>query len=207
MTLDAKTAFFDSIADKWDGWEDLPTLATKLAAGLDELAVGDSERVLDVGCGTGNLTRALLDRLSGSGSVIAADISSRMIEAARRKIEDPRVSWLTTDAGHLPIADAECDRVFCCAVWPHFDDREGVATELARVLRPGGSLHVWHLIAREKVNEIHAGASEAVSADVLPPANETATLLTAARFRVVTATESNGRYLVTAVKPERWSPS
>ena len=203
MNLEAKTAFFDSIADKWDGWEDLSRVASTLAAGFDELGVGAAERILDVGCGTGNLTRALLHRLSGSGSVIAVDISSRMIEVARRKIVDPRVSWLTADARHLPIGGGECDRVLCCSVWPHFDDRAGVAEELGRVLRPGGALHVWHLIPREEVNEIHAGAGEAVRADVLPPVEETAALLGAARFRVVTATEADGRYLVTAVKPDR----
>jgi len=206
MSLEAKTSFFDSIADKWDGWEDLAKVASKLAAGLDELGVGSAERVLDVGCGTGNLTRALLARLSGAGSVIAVDISPRMIETARRKIDDPRVSWLTNDARHLPIENGECDRVLCCAVWPHFDDRAGVAEELGRVLKPGGKLHVWHLIPREKVNEIHAGAGEAVRGDVLPPAEETAAVLRAAGFRIQTATESDGRYLVTATKPDRQPP-
>lgn len=202
MTENRRTAFFDSIADKWDGWEDLPTLERKLADGLEELGVCADERVVDVGCGTGNLTRALLRRLSPKGKVIAVDISPRMIEVAKRKVSDPRVSWHPTDARRLPIADAACGRVFCCSIWPHFDDRAAVAAELRRVLTPGGSLHVWHLIAREKINEIHAGAGEAVRGDVLPPAAETAELLAATGFRIVTASESDGRYIVTAVKPE-----
>ncbi len=202
MTPNDRTAFFDTIADKWDGWEDLPALERKLADGLEELGVRADEKVVDIGCGTGNLTRALLARLSSQGKVIAVDISPRMIELAQRKVSDPRVTWHRTDAQQLPVNDAACDRVFCCCVWPHFDDRAAVAAELRRVLAPGGSLHVWHLIARDKVNEIHAGAGEAVRGDVLPPATETAELLASAGFRIVTASESDGRYLVTAVKPE-----
>ena len=202
MTVNHRTDFFDTIADKWDGWEDLPALEKKLADGLGEFGVRADERVVDIGCGTGNLTRALLSRLSPKGKIVAVDISPRMIEVAKRKVSDPRVSWHPTDARRLPIDDAGCDRVFCYSVWPHFDDRAAVAAELGRVLTPGGLLHVWHLIPRERINEIHAGAGEAVRGDVLPPAEETAELLAAAGFRIVTASESDGRYLVTAVKPE-----
>ena len=201
MTSNPRAAFFDGIADKWDGWEDLAAMERKFATGLAELGVGADETVLDVGCGTGNLTRALLARLSSAGSVVAVDISPRMLEVARTKVSDPRVTWHAQDARRLPLGDASCDRVICYSVWPHFEDRTAVATELARVLKPGGSLHVWHLIPRQRVNEIHAGAGEAVREDVLAPADETAALLTAVGFRSVTATEAGATYLVTAVTP------
>jgi ubiquinone/menaquinone biosynthesis C-methylase UbiE len=201
MISNPRTAFFDGIADKWDGWEDLPLLAQKLAAGLDELGVGADESVIDVGCGTGNLTRALLTRLSDAGRVFAVDISQRMLEIARRKITDARVSWHAEDARRLPLADGACDRILCCSVWPHFEDHAIVAAELGRVLRAGGRLHVWHLISRERVNAIHAGAGDAVHGDVLAPAEETARLLATAGFRITTARESDSGYLVTALKP------
>ncbi len=202
MIPNPRTAFFDGIADQWDGWDDLAALERKLAASLEELGVGMDERVLDLGCGTGNLTRALLARLSPAGRVFAVDISPRMLEVARRKIADPRVTWHAADARRLPLGDAACDRILCCSVWPHLDDRAAVTAELGRVLAPGGALHVWHLIPRERVNAIHAGAGEAVRGDVLPPAEQTAAQLAGTGFRVVTASEAGDRYLVTAVKPE-----
>lgn len=203
MKANARAAFFDGIAEKWDGWEDLAALDRKLAAGLAEFGVGGDETVLDVGCGTGNLTRALLAKLSAAGRVVAVDISPRMIEVARRKVRDERVTWHVVDARCLPLADACCDRVICYSVWPHFDDRTTVATELCRVLRPGGCLHVWHLVPRERINQIHSSAGDPVHHDMLPPAEETAELLAGVGFQVTTAIETQEAYLVTAVKPAR----
>ena len=202
MTSNPRADFFDGLAERWDGWEDLATLEQRLAAGLDEFGVRADETILDVGCGTGNLTRALLVKLSPAGRVFAVDISPKMIEIARRKVPDARVSWHSEDARRLTLGEGSCDRVICYSVWPHFEDHPSVAAELRRVLKPSGSLHVWHLIPRQRVNEIHAGAGEAVCRDTLPPAEETAEVLAAAGFRIALTSESAGGYLVTAVKPE-----
>jgi ubiquinone/menaquinone biosynthesis C-methylase UbiE len=201
MTMNPRAAFFDAIAEKWDGWEDLAVLERRLAAGLEELGLGDEENVVDVGCGTGNLTRAVLAKLSPEGHVFAVDLSPRMIEVAKRKVSDPRASWHLGDARRLLLPAATCDRVICYSVWPHLEDRVVVAAELRRVLKPGGSLHVWHLASRQRINDIHAGAGEAVRHDLLPPAEETAGLLAAAGFRIAVARESASDYLVTAEKP------
>jgi demethylmenaquinone methyltransferase/2-methoxy-6-polyprenyl-1,4-benzoquinol methylase len=202
MGDDPKRAFFDGIAGSWDSWEDMEALDRRLADGLEELGVGPDETVLDVGCGTGNLTRALLARLSPAGRVVAMDISPGMLGVARRKVSDPRVAWLEADVGRLPLADASFDRAICFSVWPHIDDRAPAAAEIGRVLRPGGRLHVWHQIPRERVNEIHATAGDAVSGDVLPPAAETAELISRAGYRI-TGVDTAGRYLVSATWKER----
>jgi ubiquinone/menaquinone biosynthesis C-methylase UbiE len=200
MSSNPRVAFFDGIADKWDGWEDLPVLERRLAQGLEELGVEAAETVLDVGCGTGNLTRALLARLSAAGRVHAIDLSTRMIEVARAKIADARVTWHVADARHVPLAGATCDRILCYSVWPHFADRVAVAAELGRVLKPRGHLHIWHLAARQRINEIHASAGEAVRQDLLPPATDTAQLLAGAGLEVSTVIDAGDRYLVTAMK-------
>lgn len=200
MTANPKAAYFDGIADEWDSRDDQDAVGRKLEADLEELGVGADETVLDVGCGTGNLTRALLSRLSADGRVVAVDISARMVERAKDKVRDPRVTWHVADARSLPLADGSCDRIVCCAVWPHFDDREAIAAELGRILRDGGFLHVWHLVPRARVNEIHASAGEAVRRDVLPPALETARLLEATGFKVLHTVDTSDRYLVTATR-------
>jgi ubiquinone/menaquinone biosynthesis C-methylase UbiE len=203
MMADPRIAFFDGIAERWDGWEDLPALDAKLALGLVEMGICGSEKILDIGCGTGNLTRALLKGLSPLGQVTAVDISPAMIRVARRKLPyASRVNWYVADARRLPLPDDSMDRAFCCSVWPHFVEPVVVAAELGRVLRPGGHLHVWHLMGRDRVNEIHASAGEAVQHDILRPASETASLLRQAGFDITTCRDDQEQYLVTGV----WTP-
>jgi ubiquinone/menaquinone biosynthesis C-methylase UbiE len=202
MIDDAKAAYFDSIAGKWDGWEDLPSLAAKLGAGLEELGVSPDETILDVGCGTGNLILALLTRLSSAGRIAAVDIASRMIEEARRKIRDARVEWHIADVRRLPLQSGHFDRAFCFSVWPHIDDPDAAAEELCRVLKPGGYLHIWHLSSRHKITEVHASTDGPIHHDALQPAAMTADLLKQHGFLVTTVVDDSERYLVTAVRPE-----
>lgn len=196
----SKSVYFDGIAEAWDGWDDLEALARKFAAGLEAFGVASDETILDVGCGTGNLTKALLGRLGPRGRVVAVDISPRMVEVAKAKLRDERVTWHLADARSLPLPDAVFDRVMCYSVWPHFDDAAASAAELARVLRPSGSLHVWHLISRARVNEIHASAGPAVQRDVLAPAEQIASVLSTAGFEITEAMDCNTHYLVSACK-------
>lgn len=200
MTSGTRTDYFDGIAEQWDGWEDLDVVARKLAQGLEAFEVEPGETVLDVGCGTGNLVAALLARLSAAGRVVAVDISPRMIEVARSKIADERVTWRVADARCLPLADGSCNRAVCCSVWPHFENPRKVADELYRVLKPGGHLHVWHLSSRETVNGIHTGVGGAVGHDLLAPAEQTASVIRAAGYRVTAVVDDDRRYLVSAAK-------
>lgn len=199
--MNPRSAYFDAIADKWDGWDDLVLLAKRMAAGLASFGLRPHETVVDIGCGTGNLTTAILSALGGTGKVVAVDISPRMIEVARSKVRDARVTWHVGIAESLPVGDATVDRIVCFSVWPHLVDHQATLAEFARVLRPGGFLHIWHLISRQKVNEIHGSAGEAVRGDHLHPAVETAATLTTAGYRVHEAVEDADHYLVTASKP------
>ncbi len=203
MSHEDKASFFDGIAPKWDGWQELDELAVTLDAGLASFGMGERENVLDVGCGTGNLTRALLKRLASDGRVTAVDLSSEMIETAKQKISYSRVTWRVADALDLPAADRSFDRVICYSVWPHFEDHPAVLKELARALKPGGMLHIWHLSSRQVINDIHASAGPAVKNDVLLPVGETRALLEANGFHPVVADEDDTHYLISAVKPSR----
>ena len=200
MNCPDKVRFFSGLADRWDAQQDMDSLASDLSAGLAELGVGTAETVLDVGCGTGNLTRALLERLGRGGRVLALDLVPSMIAAAQRKNCDPRVGWTIADAQHLPLPKGSVDRVVCFSVWPHFDDDVACARELCRVLRVGGRLHVWHLTSRHRVNAIHSDADEAVCDDLLGPGDETAELLRGVGMAPVEVVDDDRRYLVTAVK-------
>ena len=195
-----KVRFFDGIAARWDGWIDHEQQDRQLAEGLTLMGLRADEVVLDLGCGTGSLTAVLLGKLGERGRVVAVDISPAMLAQARAKISDERVSWHVGDVCALPVEDASIDRVLCYSVWPHFDDYAAAIREIERVLRPGGQLHVWHLISRSHVNEVHAKADPAVAADVLLPASDTARLLGEHGMVARALRDDAEGYLVTAYK-------
>jgi ubiquinone/menaquinone biosynthesis C-methylase UbiE len=201
ITTNPRLEFFDSIAGQWDGWHDLEDLTRKLDAVLETLGIEPSATVLDLGCGTGNLTIALLNGTLGpTGRIVAVDISEKMLELARRKVTDTRVAWHCAAADQLPLEDGAIDHVICFSAWPHFHDPLEVVRELRRVLRGGGYLHILHLISRADVNRIHAVAHPSVHHDLLVPACDTADLLAKNRFGIVTMTDDDQCYMITACK-------
>lgn len=198
---DPRVPFFDKIAPAWDGWHDLPKVRKQLLDFLDRFGVLPDERVLDVGCGTGNLTLALLERLGPDGRVTAADIAPGMLAIAQGKTGDPRVSWLEASGESLPLPPQAFDRVVCFSVWPHLRDPVAALQEFKRVLRAGGTLHILHLISRAEVNRIHGAAADAsVRGDLLPPVEDVAALVAAAGFDLLETADTDRLYLLSARK-------
>jgi SAM-dependent methyltransferase len=101
---------------------------------LDAVAEVAPKRVLEVGCGTGDLTEQLAAELDGD--LVAVDQSDRMVELTRGRGIDARVA----DVQDLPFADGEFDCVFAAWMLYHVADVARAVAELARVLRPGGRL-------------------------------------------------------------------
>lgn len=96
-------------------------------------------RVLDLGAGTGKLTRTLLDQ---GHDVVAVDSSEGMLDVLRQAM--PAVTVHAAPAERLPLPDASFDAVTVAQAW-HWFDAPAVAAECARVLRPGGVLGIaWH---------------------------------------------------------------
>ncbi len=200
--MNDKIFFFNSLADQWDYGQKMGEVIHRLDQGLNRLGVGTDEYLADIGCGTGNLTTALLKLISPAGKVLAVDFSPAMIEKAKSKNFDSRVCWHCGAAESLPVDSGVLDRIICFAVWPHFDNPSNIACEFLRTLKPGGHLHIWHLISRDKVNHIHQEASPVVQSDSLAKAEETAAILTASGFEIELAVDNKDEYLVTGRKPE-----
>ena len=106
-----------------------------LAAGLIELAgVSAGDRVLDVGCGTGQLTMALA-RVVGAENVAAIDPSESVVEVSRSRV--PEGDIRVASAESLPFADGEFDGVLAQLVVNLTDDPPKAVREMSRVARPG----------------------------------------------------------------------
>ena len=95
-------------------------------------AVGEvtPARVLDVGCGTGEIAERIAKEIGAE--VVAADLSSRMVDLARDRGLDARLA----DVEQLPFADGEFDCAVAAWLLYHVPDRDRAIAELARVLRP-----------------------------------------------------------------------
>jgi SAM-dependent methyltransferase len=105
-------------------------------------AIGPSERVLDVGCGTGQTTRDAA-RVARAGSVLGVDLSSRMIKLARRIAEEQGVSNATfqqADAQIHPFPSESFDVTISRTGTMFFGDPTMAFTNIAQALRPGGRL-------------------------------------------------------------------
>ena len=106
---------------------------------LDRLDLHGDETVLDAGCGSGRVTRMLLERLP-HGKVIAVDASPEMVAKARRELgkdADVRAS----DLAELRLAPGEhVDAVFSNAVFHWLLDHDALFEALAGALRPNGRL-------------------------------------------------------------------
>jgi SAM-dependent methyltransferase len=132
---------FRASADAYDRF--VGRYGAQLASALIDFAgVEPGMRVLDVGCGTGALTAAFVERL-GSGCVHAAEPSEPFAKACGDRL--PGVEVVVADAESLPFADDMFDAVLSQLVVNFIDDAEAGVREMARVTRPGGMLGacVW----------------------------------------------------------------
>lgn len=132
---DEIAAVYDAFAKVWDQHVAATTLAH--VNHLIEERVKPSAVVLDAGAGTGERTMALLEQ-SQPGKLIALDASVAMLDVARSKIHDPRVSFVQGDVRHLPFADNTFDVVVCTWVIEIMEDARAVVQEFIRVIKPGG---------------------------------------------------------------------
>ncbi|WP_138471259.1 methyltransferase domain-containing protein [Poseidonocella sp. HB161398] len=100
----------------------------------------DGDNILDLGCGTGVVTRMVAKAVPAPGSLTAADHSPEMLAVARSLAEQAglQADWVEADAGSLPFGDGRFDIAFCQQALQFFPDRPAALRELHRVLRAGG---------------------------------------------------------------------
>ncbi len=124
-------------------------LSSSFSIGFDHLwrtktvelsGIQKGERVLDVCTGTGELAVLLSRKVGNSGSVTGVDFCEEMLDQARRKKRDryPNITYLLSDAKHLPFADNSFDTVTVSFGMRNIPDTGLALLEIKRVLKPGG---------------------------------------------------------------------
>jgi len=134
---------FDEQAAAYDRWYTTPlgelvdrVEKEALFAFLPEV---NGRRLLEAGCGTGNISLTLAHR---GARLVGLDSSDPMLARAQDKArrEGLAIAWIKGVASRLPFADESFDGVLCILALDFMADREGALKELVRVLRPGGFL-------------------------------------------------------------------
>jgi SAM-dependent methyltransferase len=131
-----------------------------------------ADRVLDLGCGIGNLLIALCERVSFSQPVIGVDVSPALIELGRKEVHragfDGRIELRVALATELPFEDQSFDVVFTSHVIKHLDDGAlaRAFAEVHRLLRPQGRFLLWEF----KKSPLSAPLFISARASGLPPA-------------------------------------
>jgi SAM-dependent methyltransferase len=123
----------------------VPVIATPVSKDLliaADLRIG--ERVLDVACGTGVISRLAAERVGATGSVIGIDVAADMIDVAKSvpAPEGAAIKWRVADAASIPLPDGSVDVVLCQMGLMFMENRAAAIGEMRRLLASPGRLAI-----------------------------------------------------------------
>ena len=124
-----------------------PAFKRMLHEYLEAMAIDQAATVLDLGCGTGVAMRAIAARPGFGGVVTGIDLSSHLLDIARRLAADERVSdrvrFVVGDSRGLDLPDGSFDAVVAHTLVSHVDDPRAVLVEALRLVKPGGMVGIF----------------------------------------------------------------
>ncbi|MFD5800570.1 class I SAM-dependent methyltransferase [Streptomyces sp. NPDC127020] len=187
--------FFGARAADWDSRfpDDGPAYAAAVAA----LGLREGDRVLDAGCGTGRALPPLRAAVGPSGLVLGADLTPAMLQAAVRAGRDRDGRLVLTDVAALPLRSRSLDAVFAAGLVAHLPEPGENLRELARVVRPGGVLALFHPIGRAA---LAARQGRRITPDDLRAQANLRPLLAGSGWRMTSYVDEDDRFLALAVR-------
>lgn len=173
-------AYWNAVAgETWAGLQDrldhqLEPLGRR---GMRELRLAAGQRVLDIGCGTGQTTMELVEAVSRDGAVMGVDISHPMLQVARRRAGGaPNVRFVEADAQTEGFEAASFDAAFSRFGVMFFADPVAAFRNIRSALKPGGRLAFvcWRPAAENQVMTVAMAAAAPFLPPTPPPADPTA---------------------------------
>ena len=187
--------FFGARAAGWDAR--FPDDGPAYAAAVADLGLREGDRVLDAGCGTGRALPPLRAAVGASGVVLGADLTPAMLQAAVRAGRDREGQLLLADVSALPLRARSLDAVFGAGLISHLPDPAENLRELARVVRPGGTLALFHPIGRAA---LAARQGRRITPDDLRAEPNLRPLLAGSGWRMTSYVDEDARFLALAVR-------
>lgn len=189
--------FFSARAAHWD--ERFPDDGPAYAAAVAALGLRAGDRVLDAGCGTGRALPPLRAAVGSSGVVVGADLTPAMLQAAVRAGRGGDGRLLLADVAALPLRSGALDAVFAAGLVAHLPRPAEDLRELARVVRPGGSLALFHPIGRAA---LAARQGRELTPEDLRAEPNLRPLLAGSGWRMTSYQDEDTRFLALAVRTD-----
>jgi ubiquinone/menaquinone biosynthesis C-methylase UbiE len=187
--------FFTARAADWDSR--FPDDGPAYAAAVADLGLREGDRVLDAGCGTGRALTPLRAAVGPSGVVVGVDLTPAMLEAAVRAGRDRDGRLLLADVAALPLRSESLDAVFGAGLVAHLPHPAEDLRKLARVVRPGGNLALFHPIGRATLAARHG---RQITPDDLRAEPNLRPLLAGSGWRMTSYADEDDRFLALAVR-------
>lgn len=187
--------FFGARAADWDSR--FPDDGPAYAAAVGRLGLRAGDRVLDAGCGTGRALTPLRAAVGPSGVVVGADLTPAMLAAAVRAGRDRAGRLMLADVTALPFRSASLDAVFAAGLIAHLPRPEENLRELARVVRPGGTLALFHPIGRAA---LAARQGRQLTPEDLRAEPNLRPMLAGSGWRMTSYADEDTRFLALAVR-------
>ncbi|MER5534024.1 class I SAM-dependent methyltransferase [Streptomyces mirabilis] len=187
--------FFTARAADWDAR--FPDDGPAYAAAVGELGLREGDRVLDAGCGTGRALPPLRAAVGPSGVVVAADLTPAMLAAAVRAGRHRDGQLLLADVAALPLRTESLDAVLGAGLIAHLPNPAENLRELARVVRPGGTLALFHPIGRAA---LAARQGRRITPDDLRAEANLRPLLAASGWDMTSYVDEDARFLALATR-------
>lgn len=190
----------DFFNDRAKGWDDISRHdEKKLEHIANVIGLKPSDKILDVGTGTGVMIPYYLDRLE-NGHIIAVDYSENMIEVAKSKHpESERLSYRVQDIYEMEDSK-EYDKIICFSCFPHFPDPMRAIKVLTHALKEGGELVIAHSSSKEEINHVHETGGAEICNDYLPPAEIMGEMYEACGLEVTMSRDNDDYYIVIGIK-------